>query len=101
MTFNFKKLICLSATFLIAACTIANTPVANWQLSATEFGPVKIGMSVSEAEKISGQKIIKKPLGVTGEESCRYATFSEEPSNVLIMLNNDKIVEYGYKKSQL
>ena len=96
--------IILSAIFtcMVSAYAMTNTPSQNndWIISSSAFGPIQIGMSTSDAETASKKTIVKKPLGVTGEESCRYATFADEPSNVLLMLNNDIIVRIDIKNSQ-
>lgn len=65
-----------------------------WQLSPQAFGPIKIGMSMKQAEEATGKllNLDIDPNEVDKTAECRYATFAEGPKDVRLMLNRETIV---------
>lgn len=90
----------LLATVLIATAATAMPSHSMQLITANTLGPISIGMTVKEAEKVTGKQIIKQaliPNVVT--EDCRYATFKGAPYKVLFMLNHNRIVRIDIKNS--
>ena len=59
------------------------------KLSTAGLGPVRIGMTLEEGERVSG--LIFEPES-GGDESCRYYTPDRGPSAVAFMVSNGEIV---------
>ncbi len=67
---------------------------ARWTLSFEGFGPVKIGMTVREAEKALGMKLVENEVS----EPCHYAWREGELPGVGFMVLDGKIVRIDVTK---
>jgi len=79
----------LMMLFVVVACHQA---AGDWQIDADTFGPVRIGMTVKDAEKVTAKEILQEKPGQNVDEACRYAVLKGGPSNVQLMLVYDQIV---------
>jgi len=97
----FSFLLVMSIVTFNPAFAKQNT---DWQLSEDGLGPIKIGMTVAQAEKAAQQKLALEPLGGLGvpvTEACRFAKFKTGPKDISLMLNNRKIVRIDVKNPEI
>lgn len=98
--FKLKKIfLFLLLTCCLVSFAASKIPNDSWQIRANALGPIKVGMTIEEAEQVAHKKIISEPLTAGMTEACRYANFADEPKNVLLMLNNNHIVRIEIKNS--
>ena len=82
--------------FIVALfnCTIA-LALPSWQLSSNGLGPIKIGMTLSQVQSITHQKLANtKPDKFQAEdESCFYSQFTDKSlAGISLMVSYKKIV---------
>lgn len=78
----------------------AALPLSHWTLSPNAIGPVTIGMTLKQAEKVSGlrfQSTVPDP-GQAEDKSCFYVFFKGE-DNLSFMVSEDKIVRIDVTSS--
>ena len=81
-----------TSTTLQSTTTTTEPPLQltdNAKLSTAGLGPVRIGMTVEEGERVSGVALI--PTG-DGDDSCRYHTPDRGPGGVAFMVSDGEIV---------
>jgi len=61
----------------------------NAKLSTAGLGPVRVGMTVEEGERVSGVNLVADDLG---DEACRYYTPDRGPTGVSFMVSAGEIV---------
>jgi hypothetical protein len=62
----------------------------NPQLALTSLGPIHVGMTVEEAARASGVKLVNQSSG--GEEfGCLYYQFDPQPKDVFVMVTDGRI----------
>jgi len=71
---SFVRLPTLALVALLAGLALhAQSPsIGQWKLSLRGFGPILIGMSKAQAEKLAGAKLVQEPEQNSG---CFYASF--------------------------
>lgn len=62
---------------------------ANAKLSTAGLGPVRVGMTVEEGERVSGVTLVAEDFG---DAACRYHTPDRGPSGVSFMVSDGEIV---------
>ena len=62
---------------------------ANAKLSTAGLGPIRIGMIVEEAERVSGTRLVPDDLG---DNFCRYHNPERGPAGVSFMVSDGEIV---------
>lgn len=84
--------------FMLPSSPFAQT-TPPWQVSAHSFGPVRIGMTLAQAEKASGKGLIgygfsRAQLRTAG---CAYVRFADDPNGVEFMTNRGVLVRIDVK----
>lgn len=100
-----KRSLCF-ISILAAGIVTANMAFAKavdaWQLSEGGLGPIKIGMTVDQAEKAAQKKFLLEPVdGQYRTEACRFATLKNGPKEVFLMLNHRTIVRIDVKNPEI
>ncbi|MDG2112909.1 MAG: hypothetical protein P8N02_09890, partial [Actinomycetota bacterium] len=82
-----------NTTSLPATTTTTTEPplqlTANAKLSTAGLGPVRVGMTVEEAERVSGVTLVPDDFG---DAECRYHTSDRGPDGVGFMVSDGEIV---------
>ncbi|WP_019217520.1 hypothetical protein [Legionella tunisiensis] len=83
----------------LASNLFAST-ISGWQLSPEGFGPIQIGMTLKQAEKVSGMKFTstKPDLDQAEDESCFYVSL-KGIKDLSFMISGDKIVRINITSS--
>lgn len=63
-----------------------------WTLSFQGFGPVRVGMTVAEAEKASKMKLREDETATSEPEGCHYASNEDALPGVGFMVEGRKVV---------
>ena len=74
---------------LLAIVGMANAD-DSWRITSAGFGPVKIGMSVAEASKALGMKLIAE--GPVDNPECHYLRPGPAIDGLWFMVSNDRVV---------
>ncbi len=64
---------------------------APWTVTEFGIGPLRAGMTVSEAARMVGGSFAASPAPGGGGENCGYATWREAPAGVTVMLDKDLV----------
>lgn len=90
---GLKTLTQIILILVISIAAFAET-IADWQLSADGFGPIRIGMTLKEAVKATGMELNNdKPLEESESEACFYSQFKNKAlADVWLMVSDNKIV---------
>lgn len=76
------------------ACTTeANPSVARWTISAHGYGPVQIGMTVKQAEKLLGTALVLEESPMVG--NCFVATPKKGHKGLYLMVDHGAITHVG------
>ncbi|MEC4849524.1 MAG: hypothetical protein SAJ12_00810, partial [Jaaginema sp. PMC 1079.18] len=77
-----------------------NTQTLNNQtrLALTHFGPIKIGMTVSQAFQAVGMPV---PQPNPGEESCTYYNFQPQLEGVAMMVTEDRVARIDVNANEI
>jgi hypothetical protein len=81
-----------STTSAPASTTTTEPPqqlTSNAKLSTAGLGPVRVGMTVEEGERVSGVDLVPDDFG---DEQCRYYSPDRGPDGVLFMVSEGEIV---------
>jgi hypothetical protein len=68
----------------------AGDVTALWMVTARGVGPVRVGMSASEASAALGQPLVM-PSEATADDRCAYATWRGSPPGVSLMIENGHV----------
>lgn len=83
-----KYILSLILFIVVSPLTAANT---DWLISPEGIGPIRIGMTLKQAEKASGSKFNPVKLDEYEDKSCYYATL-KGTKNLTFMVNGNTIV---------
>jgi uncharacterized protein with FMN-binding domain len=85
-----KTVLCVLAAIALPAVAFAATAITyDTPLDIDGIGPIKLGMTVKEAERISGAKfVIDDPLD---DPSCVYARFTKGNEGIAFMVADGRI----------
>jgi len=81
-----------SSTTVATTTTTTQPPLqltANAKLSTAGLGPVRVGMTVEEGERVSGVTLVADDFG---DQACRYYTPDRGPDGVAFMVSSGEIV---------
>jgi hypothetical protein len=67
-------------------------PSYKWRVSAEGIGPVKVGMSVTEAAAALGEYFAFSEIDVRNHVTCDYAEWPGAPEGVHVVVNRDTVV---------
>lgn len=98
MTASPRIAAAIVATLLLSACSsnadteggsaVQTTGPEGWRITATGFGPLKVGQSVAEAAAAVGGSFA---VAAGASPECSYAEWASAPEGVRVMLVNDTV----------
>lgn len=84
----------LAAAIAISGQALAEPP---WQVSPQGLGPIKIGMTVKEVEKVLGTKITLDDAASGNEEACATADLPGHNASALFVHRRLSSIELDYQ----
>lgn len=96
------KGVLLSIIYLAAVTVYSEENKLDWRLTSDGLGPIKIGMTLDEAEKASHKKFsLRDPQsGMPEDESCFYTNLNDIDS-VSFMISYNKIVRININSGHI
>ncbi len=78
----------IALLFLVGEPTLAHAE--NWRITTAGYGPVKIGMSVADAQRALGAKLVAE--GPVDDPECHYLRPEPTVEGLWFMISNDRVV---------
>jgi hypothetical protein len=87
-----RGVLSISAAFasLISASCTAIAAADDWRITTAGYGPVKIGMSVDEAQQALGAKLVSE--GPVDNPECHYLRPEPAVEGLWFMISKDRVV---------
>lgn len=80
----------LAAVLMLASTSAAVAIDESWRITTAGYGPVKIGMSVEEAQEALGAKLVAE--GPLDNAECHYLRPEPAVEGLWLMISKDRVV---------